>query len=86
MTKEDEEFYWININCRFCEKEMFSDKVTDYCHLTCVYRGSARSKCNMNVTQKQINFISIIFHNFSNYDCHLFFNRLVDKKNDKLNL
>ena len=25
-----------------------------------------------------------IFHNFSNYDCHPFFKKLVDKKGDKV--
>ena len=32
--------------------------------------------------QKQSNFIPILFHNFSNYDCHLFFKTLIDKKPD----
>ena len=27
-----------------------------------------------------------MFHNFSNYDCHLFFKKLVDKKNDKVEI
>ena len=48
------------------------------------YRGAAHSKCNFNVTQKQSNFIPFIFHNFSNYDCHMFFKKLVDKKKDKV--
>ena len=26
-----------------------------------------------------------MFHNFSNYDCHMFFKKLVDKKNDRVN-
>ena len=36
--------------------------------------------------QKQSNFIPILFHNFSNYDCHLFFKTLIDKKPDNVNL
>ena len=44
----------------------------------------AHSKCKNNVTQKQGNFLPFEFHNFSNYDCHLFFEKLVDKKNDKV--
>ena len=35
-------------------------------------------------TQNQSNFIPFIFHNFSNYDCHMFFKKLVDKKKDKV--
>ena len=84
MTDEDEEDYKNNDICRFCEKEILSDKVHDHCHLTGIYRGPAHSKCNINVTQKQSNFIPFIFHNFSNYDCHMFFKKLVDKKNDKV--
>ena len=84
MTQEDEENYK-NINiCRFCEKEIIFDKVRDHCHLTGKYRGPAHNTCNLNVTQKQSNFIPFIFHNFSNYDCHMFFKKLVDKKNDKV--
>ena len=83
MSEEDEEEYRNNNVCRFCEKEIISDKVRDHCHLTGKYRGPAPSNCNKIVTQKQINFLPIVLHNFSNYDCHLFFKKLVDKKNDK---
>ena len=84
MTHEDEEDFKNNNVCRFCEKIIESDKVRDHCHLTGKYRGPAHSKCNINVTQKQSNFTPFIFHNFSNYDCHLFFKKLVDKKKDKV--
>ena len=70
MTEKDEED---NNICRFCEKEIFSDKVRDHCHLTGRYRGPAHSTCNTNVTQDQSNFIPFIFPNFSNHDCHLSF-------------
>ena len=84
MTEEDEEHYKNNNICRFCEKNIVSDKVRDHCHLTSNYRGPAHSKCNINVSQKQSNFIPFIFHNFSNYDCHRFLKNLVDKKKDKV--
>ena len=84
MTEEDEEDCRNDNIRRFCEKEILSDKVRDHCHLTGKYRGPALSKCNINVTQKQSNFIPFIFHNFSNYDCHMFFKKLVDKKKDKV--
>ena len=84
MTQEDAEDYKNNNICRFCEKFIESDKVRDHCHLTGNYRGPAHSICNINVTQKQSNFIPFIFHNFSNYDCQMFFKKLVDKKNDKV--
>ena len=83
MTDEDEEDYRNHNVCRYCEKEILADKFRDHCHLTGKYRGPAHSKCNINVTQKQSNFIPFIFHNFSNCDCHMFFKKLVDKKKIK---
>ena len=84
MTEENEEKFRNNNICRFCEKIVESDKVRDHCHLTGEYRGPAHSKCNIDVTQDQRIFIPFIFHNFSNYDNHMFFKKLVDKKNDKV--
>ena len=83
LTEKDEEDHR-NFNiCRFCEKNIESDKVGDHCHLTGKYRGPAHNTCNINVMQKQSNFIPFIFHNFSDYDCHLFFKSMVDKNSDK---
>ena len=84
VTEENEEDYRNDNICRFCEKFIESDKVRDHCHLTGKFRGPAHNKCNINVTQKQSNFIPFIFHNFSNYDCHMFFKKLIDKKKDKV--
>ena len=84
MTEENEEDFKNDNICRFCEKNIESDKVRDHCHLTGKYRGPAHSKCNINNTQKQSNFIPFLFHNFSNYDCHMFFKKLVDKKRDRV--
>ena len=84
MTKEDEEEYKNNNFCRFCEKEILSDKVRDHCHLTGKYRGPSHNICNINVRQADSNFIPFAFHNFSKYDCHMFFKRLVDLKKDKV--
>ena len=80
MTEDDEEDYENNNICRFCEKNIDCDKVRDHCHLTGNYRGPAHRKCKINVTQDQSNFIPFIFHNFSNYDCHMFIKKLIDKK------
>ena len=86
MTDEGKKDFDIKKICRFCEKIIESDKVRDLCHLTGKYRGPAHSKCKISVTQKQSNVIPFIFHNFSNFDCHMFFKRLADFKNDKLKL
>ena len=83
MTEKEENYRNNNI-CRFCEKNIESDKVRDHCHLTGKNRGPVHNTCNINVTQQQSNIIPFIFHNFSNYDCHMFFKKMVDKKNDKV--
>ena len=79
MTEEDQEDFKKKKNCRFCGTNIESDKVRDHCHLTGKYGGPAHSKCNINVTQDQSNFIPIKFQNFSNYDCHMFFKKMVKK-------
>ena len=84
MSKENEEDFKNNNICRFCEKEILSDKVRDHCHLTGKYRGPAHNTCNINVKRKDNNFIPFAIHNFSNYDCHMFFKRLVDLKKNKV--
>ena len=83
MKQEDEDFKNNNI-CRFCEKKILSDKVRDHCLLTGKYTGPAHNICNINVKQKDSNFIPFAFHNFSNYDCHMFLKRLVDLKKNKV--
>ena len=85
MTEEDQEDFKNNNICRFCEKNIESDEVRDPCHLRGKYRGPAHSICLINVTNEQSNFKPFVFHNFSNYDCHRFFKKLVNKKNDKVN-
>ena len=80
ITKEDEEHYRNNNICGVCEKEILIDKVRDHCHLTGKYRDAAHKSCNINVAQKQSSLIPFVFHNFSNYDCYLFFKKLVVKK------
>ena len=84
MTEDDEEDFGNNNICRLCEKEILSDKVRDHCHLTGKYRGPAHNTCNINVKQKDSSFIPFAFHNYSNYDCHMFFKRLVDLKKDEV--
>ena len=68
----------------FVQKNFESDKVRDHCHSTGKYRGPVHSFCSFTVTQKQSNFIPFIFRNFSNYDCHMFYKKLVDLKKGKV--
>ena len=67
-----------------CEKEILSDKFRDHRLLTRKNRGPAHNKCNKNITQKQSNFNPLVCFKFCNYECHLFFKKLVAKKNDKV--
>ena len=80
MTEEDDEHFVNNNICRFCEKEILSDKVRDRCHLTGKCRGPAHNTCNINVKQKDSSFIPFAIHSFSKYDCHTFFKRLFNLK------
>ena len=82
LTEEYEEDFKIIIICRFCKKKSNeSDEVRYHCHLTGEYRGPAHGKQNFIVTQDESNFIHFLFHNFGNYDCNMFFKKLVDEKN-----
>ena len=71
MSVEDEKHNRDNNVCRSREKNV--DKVRDHCHLTGKYKRPAHTKCNVNVKQKQSNFIPFAIHNFISYDYHLFF-------------
>ena len=84
MTHEVKEDFESNNICRFCEKTIESDKVRDHCHLRGKYRGPAHNICNINVSQQQSYILPFIVHSFSNYDCHMFFKRLVDIKKNKV--
>ena len=78
---EDKKHYRNTNICRFCEKIFESDKIRDHRQLTGNYSVPGHNKCNFNVSQKESSFTPFAFHNFSKYDCHLFFKKLVVKKN-----
>ena len=81
-------------NCWLCEKEYKTKDVKenpivkDHCHLTGRFRGLAHNNCNLKTRKAHTSFVPILFHNFSGYDCHLIFEKLVNmatKKNIKIN-
>ena len=86
MTEEDQRDFENNNICRYCEKNKELYKVRDHCHLRGKYRGPAHNECNLKVKQKDSNFVTLGLHNFSNYDCHMFFKTLVDRKKDNVEL
>ena len=84
MTEEDQQNFENNNICRYCEKYIELDKVRDHCQLTGNYRGPAHNQCNLKVEQKDSNLIAIGLHNFSNYNYHMFFKTLVNRKKDNV--
>ena len=86
MTDEDGEIFKnVNIS-RSCGKSENYIKTIDHCLLTGKFRDPAHQKCNINVLQKQSNFILFVFGTFRNYECHLFFKKLIDKERQKIDL
>ncbi|XP_074037614.1 uncharacterized protein [Leptinotarsa decemlineata] len=82
LTASEENEFLTADSCGICEKpfELGDVKVRDHCHLTGKKRyGAAHSRCNLNY--KLPNFVPIIFHNLSGYDCHLFIKELCTNKN-----
>ena len=80
--------------CWLCKKEFRpKDKkenpiVKDHCHLTGRFRGLAHNSCNLNTRKAHTSFVPKLFHNFSGYDCHLIFEKLIimaTEKNIKIN-
>ena len=78
--------------CWLCEKEFRpKDKkenpiVKDHCHLTGRFRCLAHNSCNLNTRKAQTSFVPILFHNFSGYDCHLIFEKLINMTTEKKTL
>ena len=70
--------------CWLCEKEIKPKDLEEnpfvkgHCHLTGKFRGLAHNNCNLNTRKAYTSFVPILFHNFSGYDCHLTFERIVN--------
>ena len=75
--------------CWLCEKEFKSKDVKenpvvkDHCHLSCRFRGLAHNSCNLNTRKAHTSIVPILFHDFSGYDCHLIFEKLVSMATEK---
>ena len=85
MSQEGEEVFKNNSTCPFCGKSINSKEFRDPCHLTGKFSGPAQHKCSNKIGQKQL-FFPFVFHNFSNYYCHLFFKKLIHMKKHKVPL
>ena len=71
ITEEEEEQFQLSNTCWICGKLIDDDdeKVTDHCHITGKFRGTAHWSCNIGNSCK----VPVIFHNLGGYDSHLIF-------------
>ena len=76
LTKKQWKKYKRSTKCHICYKTFTQTnlKVRDHCHYTGLYRGPARSLCNLRY--KIPSYIPVVFHNLSGYDAHLFIREL----------
>ena len=70
--------FWEKLVYRLREKNLFSNKNGNHCHLTGLHRDQAHEKCKINVKQNQSIFLPFVFHKFSEYDSHLLFKKRID--------
>ena len=75
ITPEEEEQFKQASDCWICKKKLnLEDRVRDHCHYTGRYRGAAHKICNLKYSKP--NNISVLFHNLTGYDSHLFIKKL----------
>ena len=79
ITKSERTQHTNALQCYICQKGFDNNvksltKVRDHCHLTGKFKGTAHSKCNLDI--KTPKFIPVIFHNLEGYDSHLFIKNL----------
>ena len=75
--------------CWLCDINFvnINEKVRHYCKMTGRYLGAAHQSCiDYVIKTNQHKFVPVLYHNFSKYDCHMFFNELINAKAHKKNL
>ena len=80
MTMHDKLVYDNSTLCHICNEELGEDRVHDHCHLSGKFRGAAHEVCNLKY--KVPTFFTVIFHNLSGYDSHLFIKTLGNSEGD----
>ena len=73
-TEEDREQFNKAPDCWICGETLGNDRVRDHCHYTGRYRGPAHNSCNLKFRKPKS--ISVVFHNLTGYDSHLFIKKL----------
>ena len=70
--------------CWLCEKEFKLKDLKenpvfkDHCFLTGNFRGLSHNNCNLNTRKAHTSFVPILFQNFSGYDCHQIFEKIIN--------
>ena len=82
--KFDQTTCWLFENEFKLKNEKENPFVKDHCPLTGKFRGLAHNVCNLNTRKALTSFVPILFYNFSAYDCHLIFEKLVNIATKKI--
>ena len=80
MTRHDKFVYDNSTNCHICNEELGKDRVRDHCHLSGKFRGAAHEVFNLKY--KIPTSFSVVFHNLSGYDSHIFIKTLGNSEGD----
>ena len=80
MTMDDKFVYDNSTVCHICNEELCNDRVRDHCHLPGKFRGADHEVCNLKY--KVPKFFTVVFHNLSGYDSHLFIKTLGNSEGD----
>ena len=89
ITIKSEKSFLKSKICWLCDIEFINtnDKIRHYCKLTGKYLGSAHQSCIDYINKVNLHkFIPVLYHNFSKYDNHMFFNDLINSKVEKKNI
>ena len=89
ITTKSEKLFLKAKFCWLCDINFvnINEKVRHYCKNTGNYLGCAHQSCIDYVNKVNLHkFVPVLYHNFSKYDCHMFFNELINTKVDKKNL
>ena len=70
MTMHDKMAYDNFTLCLICNEELGEDRVRGHCYLSGKFRGAAHEVCNLKY--KMPTFFSVVFHNLSGNDSHIF--------------
>ena len=75
--------------CWLCDINFvnINEKVKHYCKMTGKYLGAAHQSCIDYINKVNLHkFIPVLYHNYSKYDSHMFFNELINSKVEKKEL